>query len=169
MDVAPLPARTLSGESVVTLGEGLTIGTNVASALRILTRGIVAVPDSLVSWIGSPFCCSAWRIVSTLAPGTACFMIAQVPATCGAAIDVPLSAMYSPPGTDDVMSSPGAKSESDGATFENHETTSDLSVEPTLTADDTQAGVDICDVDALLPDAIVVAIPSAFRLSMIGL
>src|SRR5215467_1026118 len=169
MDVAPLPARTLSGESEVTVGEGLTMGTNVASALRILTRGIVAVPPSLVSWIGRPFCCSAWRIVSTLAPGTACFMIAKVPATWGAAIDVPLSASYSPPGTDDVMFSPGAKSESEGATSENQETTSVLSVEPTLTADDTHAGDANCEVDPSLPDATVVAMPRALRLSMIGL
>jgi len=44
-----------------------------------------------------------------------------------------------------------------------------LLVEPTLMADDTHAGVDIDVVDPLLPDATVVAIPMARRLSMIGL
>jgi hypothetical protein len=34
----------------------------------------------------------------TLAPGAACFSIAQAPATCGAAIDVPLSSLKVLPG-----------------------------------------------------------------------
>src|SRR5215467_9195634 len=94
-DVVPLPARMWSGESAVTVGDGLTMGTRLASALRTLTRGTVAPPPhSRVSVIGSPFCWSACRIVLILAPGTAWRMIAHAPATCGAAIDVPLSAMY---------------------------------------------------------------------------
>src|SRR5262249_33863860 len=94
-EVVPLPARVWSGEIAVTQGAGLTIGTREASALRIRPGGTVAPPpNSRVSSIGRPFCWSAWRPVLTLAAGTAWFMIAHVPATCGAAIDVPLSAMY---------------------------------------------------------------------------
>src|SRR5262249_16326642 len=67
------------------------------------------------------------------------------------------------------MDSPGASSESDGATFENHETSSLLLVDPTLIADDTHAGADICEPDAPLPDATTLAIPMPLKLSIIVL
>src|SRR5687768_13187077 len=53
--------------------------------------------------------------------------------------------------------------------FENHDTTSFLSVEPTLIADDTHAGADRFDVDPLFPAATTAATPIERRLSMIGL
>src|SRR5438309_2509197 len=125
--------------------------------------------EYLLSVTGSPVFRSADSTVLTLAPGTACLITPQAPATCGAAIDVPLSAWYDPPGTDDVIDSPGASSERNGATFENHDTASVLSVEPTLTADEMQACVVRPDGDAELPAATTVAIPIARRLSMMGL
>ena len=130
---------------------------------------MVAVPPMRVSAIGNPVSRSALRIVPTLAPGTACLSRPHVPATCGAAIDVPLSDWNAPPGTDDVIDSPGANSERNDAAFENHETTFDLSVDPTLTADETQAGVEMADVAELFPAATTVATPIDRRLSMIGL
>src|SRR5712692_4356192 len=97
--------------------------------------------EYLMSVTGSPVFRSAVNTVPTLAPGTACLITPHAPATCGAAIDVPLSAWYDPPGTDEVIDSPGASSERNGVTLENHETASVLSVETTLTADEMQAGV----------------------------
>ena len=93
----------------------------------------------------------------------------QAPATCGAAIDVPLSAWYDPPGTDDVIDSPGANSDRKDETLENDETASVLVVDPTLTADETQAGVDKPNGRPPLPAATTDATPIARRLSMIGL
>src|SRR5205085_2496478 len=95
--IPPRPARVLAGERNVTTGIGLSSGTRVARASNILTRGIVGPGprnQNLVSVIGSPVWRSAPRTVVTLAPGTACLMTAHAPATCGAAIDVPLSAWY---------------------------------------------------------------------------
>ena len=42
--------------------------------------------------------------------------------------------------TDDVIASPGASSDRNDATLEKYDTTSFLFVEPTLTADEMQAG-----------------------------
>src|SRR5438876_1125519 len=67
------------------------------------------------------------------------------------------------------MDSPGANSDKNGATFENHETASVLVVEPTLIADEMQAGVDRPVADPELPAATTDAIPIARRLSIIGL
>jgi hypothetical protein len=39
----------------------------------------------------NPVCCSQVRISLTDAPGFRCLRIAHAPATCGAAIDVPLN------------------------------------------------------------------------------
>ena len=105
----------------------------------------------------------------TSASGTACFISAQTPATCGAAIDVPLSASYPPPVTDDVIESPGAHSDMNVAAFENHATWSCLSVAPTLTADEMHAGAESPNGQPSLPAATTVATPIARRLSMIGL
>ena len=55
-----------------------------------------------------------------------------------------------------------------GATFEKHDTVV-LVVEPTLTADEMQAGDEMFAVDPLLPDATTVATPIERRLSMVGL
>src|SRR6266849_1695654 len=120
--------------------------------------------EYLVSVIGRPVFRSAPSTVLTLAPGTACLITPHAPATCGAAMDVPLSASYNPPGTDDVIDSPGANSDRNGATFEKYETASVLFVEPTLTADEMHAGVVRPNGDAELPAATTDAIPIALRL-----
>ena len=93
-----------------------------------------------LSVTGSPVLRSAFRMVVTLAVGTACRISAHTPATCGAAIDVPLATSKPPPGTEELIASPGANSDRNGVTFENHDTASAFVVDPTLTAEETQAG-----------------------------
>src|SRR6187551_2492104 len=110
-----------------------------------------------VSVMGRPVLRRAERTVETVAVGAACRMIAHVPATCGAAIDVPLKSAKPPPGTDELIPSPGAKSDRNDATFEKYDTSFDLSVEPTLTALEMQAGDAISLPDASLPDAMTLA------------
>src|SRR5947199_91990 len=83
----------------------------------------------------------------------------SAPATCGDAIDVPSRTSYPPPGTDDRIDSPGAKTDRNGATFENHATSSVFVVAPTLTADDTHAGARRLNGEPLLPAAATVATP----------
>src|SRR5262249_14940768 len=73
------------------------------------------------------------------------------------------------PGTEEVIESPGARSDRKDATFENHATVSLFVVALTLTAEETHAGVEIDDGKPLLPDATTVATLIARRLSMIGL
>src|SRR5437660_12344800 len=67
------------------------------------------------------------------------------------------------------MDSPGARSDMNDAMFENHDTTSDLSVEPTLTAVEMHPGLDSELVKPLFPAAMAVAIPIDRRLSIAGL
>src|SRR5262245_60707630 len=67
------------------------------------------------------------------------------------------------------MLSPGANTDRTGPTLENDETTSDLVVEPTLTADETHDGALSCEVAPVLPDAATKAMPTERRLSMKGL
>ena len=68
-----------------------------------------------------------------------------------------------------MIDSPGANTERNDATFENHDTRFDLSVDPTLMADEMQPGVEIPDLAELFPAATTVATPIDRRLSMIGL
>src|SRR5258707_1268882 len=67
------------------------------------------------------------------------------------------------------MDSPGANSDRNDATFEKYDTWLDLSIDPTLTADEMHPG----DARALpspsLPDAITLATPIDRRLSIAGL
>src|SRR4029450_9131100 len=114
-------------------------------------------------------CWNASRSVVTLAVGSACLATAHAPARCGVAIDVPLCAAYVPPRIDDSITSPGARRDRNGAMFENHETSSLLVVEPTLTAEEMHAGDMIADPVKPLPDAATVAMPTDLRLSIIGL
>src|SRR5712692_2165206 len=104
-----------------------------------------------------------------VAPGTACFSTAQPPATCGVAIDVPLSGTNPPPGIDDVIDSPGAKSLRNVARFENHEMLSVLSVDPTLTTVEMQPGLVSSVGDPLLPAATTDTMPIARSASIAGL
>src|SRR5206468_7514126 len=83
-------------------------------------------------------------------------------------MDVPLSMAKPPPVTDERMSSPGANSDMNGATFENDDTASDFVVDPTLTADEIQAGDDSAVGEPSLPDATTVAIPAERSVSMIA-
>src|SRR5688572_13952707 len=119
--------------------------------------------------IGVPVVFSVCSSAETVADGTACRSTAHAPATCGEAIDVPLTASYPPPVTADTIASPGAASDRKDAALEKYDITSLLSVEATLTADEMQAGVEMANGMPLLPDATTVATPTARRLSMIGL
>ena len=119
------------------------------------------------SVIGTPVLVRAVRIWLTVAAGFACFRIAQAPATWGAAADVPLSTAKAPPGTDEVIDSPGARSERNDAEFEKDETTSDLVVEPTLTAVEIQAGKLRPSMNPSFPEAMTVTMPTERRLSII--
>lgn len=74
-----------------------------------------------------------------------------------------------PPVTEEVIESPGAKSEKNDATLENADTVSSLFVEPTLTAEEIQAGDEIANGIPLLPEAMTVAMPIERKLSMMGL
>src|SRR6516225_452358 len=100
--------------------------------------------------------------------GTACLSRANAPATCGAAIDVPLNTSYPPPGTDELMFSPGASSDRKGAMSEKKDTSSVRLLDPTLTADEIHAGEVRADPEKLLPEATTLAIPSDRRLSILG-
>lgn len=91
---------------------------------------------------------------------------AHAPATCGAAIDVPLKKEKPVPGTDELIEEPGASRFKNGAELENEETVSNLVVEPTLTAEEMQPGEAMAVVNELFPDEITVAIPAARRLSI---
>src|SRR5947199_10248933 len=81
-------------------------------------------------------------------------------------MDVPLSMAKPPPVTDERMSSPGANSDMNGATFEKDDTASDFVVDPPLTADEIQAGDDSAVAEPSLPDGSTVAIPAERRVSM---
>ena len=124
----------------------------------------VPVPDiaSALAVIRSTTCCGvvAPEIVQTSAAR---------PATCGAAIEVPLRSLNPVPGTDDRIPSPGANSVRNGAAFEKIATSSPFVVAPTLIADEMQAGDEIALPAKLLPDATMLAIPRARRLSIAGL
>src|SRR5262245_62010813 len=67
------------------------------------------------------------------------------------------------------MSSPGAKSDRNGDTFENHATSSVIVDAPTLIADEMHAGEARLITSALLPAATTVATPMPRRLSIDGL
>ena len=89
----------------------------------------------------SPVLFSAVSIWPTVAFGHAERNAAKAPATCGAAIDVPLNAeKLGEGGTEDVMLSPGANKSTMADTFEKLDTASALVVELTVTALEMQPG-----------------------------
>jgi hypothetical protein len=100
--------------------------------------------------------------------------MAQAPVTWGVAWEVPLKKAKPPPGTEELMKDPGASRERKEAEFEEKieferdETTSDLVVEPTLTAEEIQAGATRALVNPSFPAAATVAIPTERRLSIIA-
>ena len=74
-----------------------------------------------------------------------------------------------PPGTDDVITWPGASRLRKGALFENEETASTVPlsiVDPTLTAVEIQPGAERLVELPLFPDEITVAIPTDRRVSI---
>jgi hypothetical protein len=70
----------------------------------------------------------------------------NAPATCGVAIDVPSKLANPVGGTDETMSSPGARTETNDARLEKKDTELEVPVvspvEPTLTAVEMQAGAE---------------------------
>ncbi len=105
----------------------------------------------------------------TEAEGVCCLSSAHAPATCGAAMEVPLKKANPPPGTDELMLSPGASNDKNDAELENEERVSDFVVDPTLTALEIHAGAPMEFVKPLLPEEMTVAMPADLRLSIIGL
>jgi hypothetical protein len=104
----------------VDVSVGVTVGVapSAERAASIWMRGLLTLPPVRMSSTVTPVNSRAARTSLTLALGSLDFIRAQAPATCGAAIDVPFQVSYPPPGTDDVMVDPGAKSDRNGATFE---------------------------------------------------
>src|SRR5262245_3227499 len=121
-----------------------------------------------VSVIGNPVCRKALSPVLTVMEGTGCLSRANAPATCGAAIDVPLKYSYPPPRTDEAIDPPGASGDRKGAMPEKSDTSAVGLLDPTLTADEIHAGVVSDDPETLLPEATTLAIPSDRKLSILG-
>ncbi len=142
-----------------------------AAAPRLVRAWATRIRGRVVSTsaTANPLVCSALRSWVTLAVGRACRSTANAPVTCGVAIDVPLRIPNVAGGSDDRMLLPGAKSNRNGATFENDETRSALVVEATLIALEMQAGELMPFRYPLLPDAMTAAMPTERRLSMTGL
>ena len=88
----------------------------------------------------TPVVRKALRMVLTEAVGWHCFKIAHAPATCGDDIEVPSSAAKPFVGTDELMFNPGAYRLMKLASFEKEVILSALSVAPTLTDVEIQAG-----------------------------
>ena len=106
-----------------------------------------------------------FRISLTDASLSADFNTAQAPATCGAAIDVPLFTPNWLFRIDDVIDEPVASKSKKLALLLKIETASDLVVEPTLITLDMQAG-ELNEIEEpALPEDATVAIPTERRLS----
>ena len=93
-------------------------------------------------------------------------MAARAPATCGAAIDVPLNTEKLPLGTEERMLLPGASRVRKVALLEKDDTVSCFVVDPTLTAEEMQAGADMAFVWPSLPEATTVVMPAARKASI---
>src|SRR5262245_56672303 len=99
------------------------------------------------------------------AVGTACLNSAKTPATCGAAIDVPLAISTPPPVVEVLIEKPGASRLMPGARLENDATASagGSVVAPTLIAASMQAGAATAFGRPSLPEATTVATPRDLR------
>lgn len=137
---------------------------NALSALKILIRGVVM--PFRASVIGRPVARRVFSTTGTVAAGDNCFRMAQAPATCGVAMDVPERLSNPPPGTEETMPWPGANRDRKAAEFENAEIASAFVVDPTLTAVEMQPGALMALVNPSFPDAITVAIRAERRLSI---
>jgi hypothetical protein len=127
-------------------------------------RGVVTL--FLGSVIRRPVFLKAVSTSATVAVGFFCLRIAQAPVTWGVAIEVPPFKPNPPPGTEELMEDPGAKSERKVAEFEELETASDLVAFPTLTAVEIQAGAFSASEKPSFPEAATVAMPTERRLSI---
>src|SRR5215217_5248572 len=109
------------------------------------------------------------KIPITVLLGSLSSRSAQAPATCGAAIEVPLFWAKLPPGTDEVMPTPGASRSTIGDILELEAMASLSVVEPTVIALDMHPGAPTASVKPPLPEPTTVAMPATFRLSIIAL
>src|SRR5215208_3536280 len=78
-------------------------------AWAMLILGFVTPFNARLSFTDLPVLFRVERIWPTEAEGFCCLSSAHAPATCGAAWDVPSLRANPPPGTEDSMSSPGAR------------------------------------------------------------
>ena len=83
--VAPASSRALAKSSLVS-------GLRPAAAEAMLILLFVTPPATRVSVTGVPVLCKADRMLGTEAVGFCCLSSAHAPATCGAAMEVPLKA-----------------------------------------------------------------------------
>jgi hypothetical protein len=89
-------------------------------------------------------------------------------------MDVPWKLLNPPPGTDELITAPGASKDKNVALLENDETASATApkepspVEPTLTAVEIHEGKEMALTRESLPAAMTVAIFADLRRSMIG-
>src|SRR5262245_65534212 len=77
------------------------------AAPRLIRRLVMLLPPSVTA---TPVVCSIISRSVTLASGAFSLSTANAPATCGAAIEVPLLLLNRLPGTDELIQRPGASS-----------------------------------------------------------
>src|SRR5439155_5696658 len=162
------PAAAFAGVRVVELGP-LPVPSSRSSAASRRGLGLVTVPSGRVSVTGTPVACSAVTRSVTEAAGIAWRRAAMIPATWGAAIEVPLAAWKRPSGTDDTMALPGAKNVMNGAALVKDSTVLLLDVAPTLIVDEMHAGRLKASLVPEFPAATTVGMPTERRLSTAGL
>lgn len=105
------------------------------------------------------------KMLATEADGFFSFSMAKAPDTAGVAKEVPLPVEIPPPGIEDVTDSPGAMISRNEALSENIETWSVSFVEPTLIADEMQAGEARALTYPSFPAATTGAMPADWRVS----
>ena len=112
------PAVAAAGVIALAIGRGAPVDVRRSSAGATWIRGLVTVPPGRLSVTGRPVACRAETRSFTDAAGAAWCRTANAPATCGAAIEVPLAMPYNPARKLLRISWPGAKKVMNGATFE---------------------------------------------------
>lgn len=108
----------------------------------------------------------AFRIVVDDADGLACLYSAATPATCGEAIDVPLSVAVAVFDVNQAerIPDPGAKISRHVPKLENDDRASDVVVEPVVTAFTARAGDELQALALLLPAATAIVTLALCRL-----
>ena len=112
------PAVAATGVIALTLGGGAPLDVKRSSAGATWISGLVTVPPGRLSVTGRPVACKADTRSLTDAVGAAWCRTAMAPATCGAAMEVPLAMPYKPAQKLLRISWPGARKVMNGATFE---------------------------------------------------